>query len=325
MIPMATRESKSTTAPDSQSKLLPSTRAHWVVSLTLLACSAAAFWLFSRGFLLTRMVLPDHSRLSTLPFTVGALPGASALSETDSSNAECTWYPAKFDRAIVLVIDALRVDFATWSEGLDSRFGSSSGGSVEANGTSNAAAGVMKPYHNRLPVIHSLNERRPEQSMLYRFRADPPTTTLQRLKGLTTGQLPTFIDAGSNFAGSAIEEDNWLQALRQPSSAHGCKPSSAGGSSSSQSKSKRNLVFLGDDTWMSLFPDELSDTWAAEANDTLGGVHGDKEWTRSRPFPSLNVWDIDTVDDGVLSRLPLFLLPPESEEQTMPGHKAIEV
>ncbi|KAJ1792752.1 mannose-ethanolamine phosphotransferase gpi13, partial [Coemansia sp. RSA 2399] len=194
-----------------------------------------------------------------------------------------------------------------------------------ANGTSDTAAGLAKPYHNRLPVIHSLNKRRPEQSMLYRFRADPPTTTLQRLKGLTTGQLPTFIDAGSNFAGSAIEEDNWLQALRWPSSAHGCNPSSAGGSSSSKSKSKRNLVFLGDDTWMSLFPDELSDTRAAEANDTLSGAHSNRGWTRSRPFPSLNVWDIDTVDDGVLSRLPLFLLPPESEEHTMPGQKATEV
>ncbi|KAJ1809145.1 mannose-ethanolamine phosphotransferase gpi13, partial [Coemansia sp. RSA 2598] len=92
------------------------------------------------------------------------------------------------------------------------------------------------------------------------------------------------------------------------------------------------------DTWMSLFPDELSDTHAMEANDTLwsgfsearasagagadagadpgtgaGGRHG---WARVRPFPSLNVWDLDTVDDGVLSRLPMFLLPPARADGT---------
>ena len=33
-----------------------------------------------------------------------------------------------------------------------------------------------------------------------RFLADPPTTTMQRLKGLTTGSLPTFIDVSANFA-----------------------------------------------------------------------------------------------------------------------------
>ncbi|KAJ2814009.1 mannose-ethanolamine phosphotransferase gpi13, partial [Coemansia sp. 'formosensis'] len=145
------------------------------------------------------------------------------------------------------------------------------------------------PYHNRLPIIEALNSKSPDQTMLYRFRADPPTTTLQRLKGLTTGQLPTFIDAGSNFAGSAIDEDNWLQALRRRG---------------------RNLVFLGDDTWSSLFPAELSDTRALELNDTLWREEG-RGWARVRPFPSLNVWDLDTVDDGVFSRLPLFLLPPD--------------
>ncbi|KAJ2554642.1 mannose-ethanolamine phosphotransferase gpi13 [Coemansia sp. RSA 1933] len=308
---MATRESKRTGDPDTRPKPL-AMRGHWTVSLLLLACSAAAFWLFSRGFLLTRMVLSDHSQLAALPFA-GVLPGAG------DAGAECAWYPAKFDRAVVLVIDALRVDFATWSTELEARFGGP-GETGNSSSSSGSGPGQIKPYHNKLPVIHRLNERRPEQSMLYRFRADPPTTTLQRLKGLTTGQLPTFIDAGSNFAGSAIEEDNWLQALRR-ASVRDCKATA-----SSSTGSRRNLVFLGDDTWMSLFPDELSDTCAAEANDTAGGGgSSSRGWTRSRPFPSLNVWDIDTVDDGVLARLPLFLLPPEAEEHAMAAHKAAEV
>lgn len=41
-----------------------------------------------------------------------------------------------------------------------------------------------------------------------KFIADAPTTTLQRLKGITTGSLPTFIDIGSNFATPEINEDN---------------------------------------------------------------------------------------------------------------------
>ncbi|KAJ1738800.1 mannose-ethanolamine phosphotransferase gpi13 [Coemansia sp. RSA 1821] len=269
-------------------------RAHWAVSLLLVSLSAAGFWLFARGFLLSRMVLPDQSLPEILPFSDpvnGSVPAAAA--------ADCEWYPAKFERAIVLVIDAMRVDFATWSDELNSTFGKS---------TSNPVANnlQLKPYHNRLPAIAVLSKARPDQSMLYRFRADPPTTTLQRLKGLTTGQLPTFIDAGSSFSSSAIDEDNWLKALRRP------PPSDC----SSMNRS-RNVVFLGDDTWTGLFPDDLSDTRVAEMNGTEHGAG----WARVRPFPSFNVWDLDTVDDGLLSRLPMFLLPPESKDQSQELHK----
>jgi len=36
---------------------------------------------------------------------------------------------------------------------------------------------------------------------------------MQRLKGLTTGGLPTFVDIGKNFGSSAIEEDNIIDQL----------------------------------------------------------------------------------------------------------------
>ena len=39
---------------------------------------------------------------------------------------------------------------------------------------------------------------------------DPPTVTMQRLKGMTTGGLPTFIDMRENFESSAIAEDNLI-------------------------------------------------------------------------------------------------------------------
>lgn len=42
------------------------------------------------------------------------------------------------------------------------------------------------------------------------FCVPQPTTTMQRLKGLTTGSLPTFLDLRKNFNSPAIAEDNLL-------------------------------------------------------------------------------------------------------------------
>lgn len=44
----------------------------------------------------------------------------------------------------------------------------------------------------------------------------------------------------------------------------------------------KRVVFMGDDTWESLFP---------------------KSFYRSLPFPSFNVKDLHTVDDGILRHL----------------------
>jgi GPI ethanolamine phosphate transferase 3 subunit O len=68
-------------------------------------------------------------------------------------------------------------------------------------------------YQNKMPVFRDLLKAKPDNARLFKFIADPPTTTMQRLKGLTTGSLPTFIDAGSNFASSEIDEDNFLDQI----------------------------------------------------------------------------------------------------------------
>lgn len=126
-------------------------------------------------------------------------------------------------------------------------------------------------YHNAFPILYDTAVRHPNNALLLPFIADPPTTTVQRLKGLTTGSLPTFVDAGSNFGGEAIEEDNLIAQLR-----------SAG----------KTVVHLGDDTWHSLFPGYL-------------------DQTLSEPYPSLDVWDLHTVDNGVAKHL-FPLLQPEN-------------
>lgn len=73
----------------------------------------------------------------------------------------------------------------------------------------------------------------PTHSRFMKLVADAPTTTLQRLKGITTGSLPTFIDVGSNFATAEINEDNIIDQIV---------------------RSNLSTVFLGDSTWTDLYP-----------------------------------------------------------------------
>lgn len=143
----------------------------------LLSCAALA--LFAGGFLLMRLELGERSACG-LPPGRRPSPGGSG---------SC-WLPARFPRAVLVLIDALRFDFAAPAPPLPPR-----------------------PFEGRLASLRRLALRRPRHARLYRFRADPPSTTMQRLKALTTGSLPTFVDAGSNFASYAVREDNLLWQL----------------------------------------------------------------------------------------------------------------
>ena len=188
-------------------------------------------YFFTKGFLLTRLVL-DHKSTCTSPPIELQLRGLG-------NHANGCWHPKTFEKAVILIIDALRYDFTVPYQD--------------------------KPhiFHNNLRVLHETASQQPRNAFLLPFIADPPTTTLQRLKGLTTGTLPTFVESGSNFAGTAIEEDNLIEQLRV-----------AG----------KTLVHLGDDTWHSLFP-------------------GYFDPNLTRPYDSFNVWDLHTVDDGVTEHL----------------------
>lgn len=130
----------------------------------------AGIYLFTRGFLLTRLSLPDY---------------------TTCSDQKCTLKPLH-KRAVFLIIDSLRFDFVTPDP-----------------------PNPLSPYHhNILTLPRELTTSRPKHSYLFNAYADPPTTTLQRIKGLTTGSLPTFVDVGSNFGASSIAEDSILRQLR---------------------------------------------------------------------------------------------------------------
>ena len=81
--------------------------------------------------------------------------------------------------------------------------------------------------------------------------------TAQRLKGLTTGSLPTFFEVKSSFASELITSDNIL---------------------SQYYNNNLRINFMGDDTWNGLF------------NITM--------FKYNNPYPSFDVYDLYTVDDG---------------------------
>ncbi|RYP93420.1 hypothetical protein DL770_000463 [Monosporascus sp. CRB-9-2] len=222
-------------------------RCFWTVGfwIWLLFMHAIGILLFTSGFLLTRLVLDDRSECANPP-----IEPLVDWKGKGTAEGGC-WHPKAFDKAVVVIIDALRYDFTV---------------PVEED--------RAEVYHNAFPFLYETSRRSPDNAVLRPFIADPPTATLQRLKGLTTGTLPTFVDIGSNFAGTAIEEDNLLMQFK---------------------KSGKRIVHLGDDTWTALFP-------------------GYFEPNISRAYDSFNVWDLHTVDNGVLEHIFPLVKPERSGE-----------
>ncbi|KAM9082912.1 GPI ethanolamine phosphate transferase 3 isoform 8-T9 [Megaptera novaeangliae] len=197
----------------------------------------AGIALFTSGFLLTRLELTNHSSCQEPPGP-GSLPWGSR-----GEPGSC-WMASRFSRLVLVLIDALRFDFAQ----------------PQLSHVSGEPP-VSLPFLGKLAFLQRILEIQPHHARLYQSKVDPPTTTMQRLKALTTGSLPTFIDAGSNFASYAIAEDNLVKQL---------------------TSTGRRVVFMGDETWNDLFPGAFSQAFF---------------------FPSFDVRDLHTVDNGILEHL----------------------
>lgn len=75
--------------------------------------------------------------------------------------------------------------------------------------------------------------------MPFTAHATSPTITMPRVKAITTGSIPSFLDVILNFAESdttsnLASQDTWLAQLKD--------------------KRGGKLVMYGDDTWLKLFP-----------------------------------------------------------------------
>lgn len=225
--------------------------------LAIFLCFGGIYW-FGTCFFLSKRSFSTHSScdegeelLKFLGLTDDEIARTQAYRSTSQGQRKGCWMERTADSIVILLVDALRFDFA---------------------------------YYN-LPLsigrrIHEMNETR--QSRLYQFLADPPTVTMQRLKGLTTGGLPTFADISSNFGGATVDEDSWVSQINivDPQK---------------RSRASAHMAFVGDDTWEDLFPGKFRE---------------------SHPYPSFNTRDLETVDNGCLAHLPRLLNDTLHQEDT---------
>ena len=211
----------------------------------------AGLWLFTRGFLLSRLAL------------------------NDVTDCEDRSLPPTHKRAVLLVIDALRFDFVS----------------------PDPPEPPSEFHHHVLTLPQELTRLRPAHSFLFDSFADPPTTTHQRLKGITTGSLPTFIDVSSNFDAASITEDSLISQLRRAK-----KKVRSSLDEFDILLTLLQIALLGDDTWLLAFPTSF-------------------EPSMLHDYPSFNVEDLHTVDNGVVEHIfPLLKHENRTEWDFIIGH-----
>ncbi|GAA5822035.1 hypothetical protein JCM11251_004836 [Rhodosporidiobolus azoricus] len=196
------------------------------------------------------------------PLLPGYSDAQSYIADAVSSSVGGDAASAPFSRLAFVVVDALRSDFLL---GPGSHF--SFANSLIASG----------------------------RALPYTAIAQSPTVTLPRIKALTTGSNPTFLDAILNIAEESLTSaafenvDSWVRQLVI---------------SGDVGAEKRQVVFAGDDTWMRLFPREwfawsegvssffVSDTVTVDANVTrhLDPLIASQSATRSPSSPPSD-WD----------------------------------
>jgi ethanolamine phosphate transferase 2 subunit G len=146
--------------------------------------------------------------IAILLFATGFFPHKAFLPglATWPTGRDASLSAAPFDKVIFMVVDALRSDFVYSS---DSQF---------LFTQSLIRSGAALPFDGH---------------------ASPPTITMPRIKAITTGSVPSFLDVVLNFAESdttstLAHQDSWL--------------------AQSRAKPGAKLVMYGDDTWLKLFP-----------------------------------------------------------------------
>ncbi|XP_034453592.1 GPI ethanolamine phosphate transferase 2 [Hippoglossus hippoglossus] len=160
----------------------------------ILIFEVIGFALFLRGF----FPVPVKSSLSSKN-KLSDLP-AEPLSGS-SPNSSRLPQPL-FKRVVIMLVDALREDFVFGPNG--------------------------RMY---MPYTRHVVERSSSHSFV--AKAKPPTVTMPRIKAITTGTIPGFIDVVMNLNSPALLEDNLIWQAK-----------AAG----------KRIVFYGDDTWVRLFP-----------------------------------------------------------------------
>ncbi|CAJ0540613.1 Ff.00g076380.m01.CDS01 [Fusarium sp. VM40] len=130
------------------------------------------------------------------------LPGLAEFEPLDFGSPP----DAPFDRLIFMVVDALRSDFV---------------------------------YSDLSGFEYVQNLIRDGSAMPFTANARSPTVTMPRIKSMTTGSIPSFVDLILNFdeadtSSTLASQDTWLAQIK--------------------AKEMGKLLMYGDDTWLKLFP-----------------------------------------------------------------------
>lgn len=146
--------------------IFKSTFKKWLLFLFLISLYIFGLIWFLIGFFPSKIVLPGQNTfISTFPF--GKTP--------------------KFDKIIVMVVDAMRSDF------------------------------FYSDQMSEMSTLHSLITD--SAAIPFTAFSNPPTVTLPRLKGIITGSTPSFLDAILNVADDSdslqglASQDSWIQQL----------------------------------------------------------------------------------------------------------------
>lgn len=96
----------------------------------------------------------------------------------------------------------------------------------------------LQPCLNRTNSFYSLISN--GAALPFTAHATSPTITMPRIKAITTGSIPSFLDVILNFAesdtsSSLATQDTWLAQMK--------------------AKGGGKMIMYGDDTWLKLFPE----------------------------------------------------------------------
>ncbi|KAG0289074.1 major facilitator super transporter protein [Linnemannia gamsii] len=183
------------------------------ILLASLACQLVGLVMFAKGFF-------PYKAISTTFASLEDLPLEPSLTVSEEGSPQTTTVKPLFGKVVLMLVDALRSDFLYGNE---------------------------SDFRLMQSLINS------DKAIPFTALASAPTVTLPRLKALTTGTVPGFLDAILNIAESdqsstLANQDNWIAQLTRSASLRNNAKREPG------QEEKRRVGFFGDDTWIKLFP-----------------------------------------------------------------------
>ncbi|KAL3483575.1 alkaline-phosphatase-like protein [Aspergillus germanicus] len=144
-----------------------------------------------------------------LVFSLGFFPYKPLISGLATFEEPHNAPPKIFNKVVFMVVDALRSDFV---------------------------------YSNNSGFLFTQSLIRSGAAVPFTAYAGSPTVTMPRLKAITTGSVPSFLDvilniAESDTSSTLAHQDTWLAQIKAK---------------------KEQLIMYGDDTWLKLFPGMFS-------------------------------------------------------------------